>query len=245
MSIVGTFLLLLAGVNASAGVNTKQYDSAKKSAVLVLTKVMVKETLSNYGGSGVVVGKSLNLVLSNYHLVKDKVSGAPISCSVQPVGNSRGFAKNEDASIYFTEENNCEVIAVDKKNDLVLLKRKIRFAAPVSSVAFAKNDPVVGDRVHGVFSPGLIQGTWYESYVNNIIDGPGKILAGLPAEFSLPYAIGFSAPTAVGASGAMVLNDDNRLVGIVFASLFDTGTGLAVPVSIVKKFVTENEPGAF
>lgn len=224
-----------------SGANPILYKKAKSAAVLIITKANIDGKKLNFGGSGVIIRNSPGLILSAYHLVKSRVEDARIVCVPTASMAARIFEKNEDADPSLFKQHTCEIVAFDPTLDLVVLKRKEPGTGGGAAVEVATKNPEIGDPVYGVYAPNLVVGTWFTSYVNNFIDKPTN-LEGLPSEFKLPMAIGFAAPTAAGASGSMVLNGKGQLVGMTFAGIFGTGTGLAVPASIIQTFIAKKLP---
>lgn len=221
----------------SAAKSDAPYAKARSSAVMVVTKIKNNNQALYFGGSGVIYSKTRDLIISSLHIVLNRIPGEKISCVSMLDTNGKIFTANDEIAPYLPG-NECEVVAQDLESDLVLLKRKVPFNEEKSAIALADADPKVGDAVHGVFAPNLIPSTWYESYINNYIDKPTRI-DGLNPKFALSKAFGFAAPVAQGASGAMVLDKEGKLVGITFAVIYNVGTGLAVPASQLKKFLAE------
>jgi len=221
-----------------------RYTSARKSAMEILIKVKGKNgSRLNSGGSGFLIDHRAGLILTNFHVVMRRIPGTPIACQYSGGKMARVFAKNEELSVPFAKKHLCRMLKFSREKDLVLLQALYPLPSDVKSVTFASQNPEIGEQLFGVHSGTSVSGTWFKGYVNNYIQKP--IVGGLNKKFNLDYAFVFSSPISMGASGSMILNTKEQLIGITFAVLRGMNTGLAIPISEVRKFLSNPPiPGA-
>ena len=209
--------------------STRQLSSAKYLFKKTVNSVVYIQ--GRFGsGSGIIVGP--NHILTNYHVVNDAARAM-----FQLYDKNITVAKQlKDHPIY-----NAEVMAVDKKRDLALLKTDKRLK---NSARLARNSGIeVADGVFAIGHPlGLI---W--SFTEGTISA-------LPSPFEWDYddrqrdmvanCVQTQTPINPGNSGGPLFNDAGELVGV---NSFGRGTGLnfAVRIDEVKDFIKKAKRGSY
>ena len=105
------------------------------------------------------------------------------------------------------------VVRLDTKKDLCLLRVKKVFTHPVS---IADSSPLIGDKVYSIAAPYGIAGSNLALVFSGFYSGSTR---------SMEY---FTIPTRPGSSGAAVLNEDWKVIGILqlaFKKLENVGMG--------------------
>lgn len=203
----------------------------------------------NRGCSGTLISIEEKLILTNYHCIDGLISFVEreetdnngyakkvrvrkyAEVSVEQHGYD-GFSKVSTASYV------AEIIAEDKKVDLAILKIKSNIPHQTSSKILLDSMKILrGERVYVVGNPAGNDATVVEGIVSN-----------LNRTFQLPWTgnervamIQFSGGIYGGNSGGALYNSQGYLIGVPAAGHTQaTFIGLAIPISTVKKFMSEN-----
>lgn len=128
--------------------------------------------------------------------------------------------------IYFDEAYDAEIIAIDDELDLAILRANL---PEVSIAQFTPNTPVLGSDVYAVGNP--------EGLKQTVTRG---IISSLQRDIGGQNYIQTDAAINPGNSGGALCLSDGSVVGILtLKSLASEGIGFAIPVSTIKKFVSE------
>lgn len=201
----------------------KQVEKAKNdtfSAKDIYNKNIesIMEVAASFGddeshGTGFYISSN-GYMITNAHVVINVKNGKPVLCDGVSVCKSRS-----------TDFYDAEIIYLDAKNDLALLKvstDKQKF------VSFSKNDVEVGDRV---FAIGNSLGIGL-----NLLDG---IVGDVDRKFKSAKAFLFNALVTHGCSGGPVFNDKGEVCGVTVGGVNDSaGMNYALPVSTVLDFIS-------
>ena len=225
-------------------VNASEWSLEQMNKVIDQTNFVV-----NRGCSGTLISVEEKLILTNYHCIDSLVSFIERE-ETDPNGYTKkvrvrkyadvnveqhgynGFAKVSTASYI------AEIIAEDKKVDLAILKIKSIIPHQISSKILPDNISIIrGERVYVVGNPAGNDATVVEGIISN-----------LNRTFEFPWTgneklamIQFSGGIYGGNSGGALYNSRGYLIGVPAASHRDaTFIGLAIPITVVKKFMTEN-----
>jgi len=209
--------------------STRQLSSAK-----YLFKKTVNSVVYVHGrfgrGSGIIVGP--NYILTNYHVVNNG-AGAMYQLYDKNVTVAKQLA-NEP--VY-----RCEVVAVDKKRDLALLKTDERLR---NSARLARNSGI--EVADGVFAIGHPLGELIWSFTEGTISA-------LPSPFEWGYGstkdmiancIQTQTPINPGNSGGPLFNDAGELVGVNSFGRSGSGLNFAVRIDEVTDFIKKAKKGA-
>ena len=165
-------------------------------------------------GTGFYISSN-GYMITNAHVVIDVKNSKPILCDGVSVCKSRS-----------TDFYDAEIVYLDAKNDLALLKVSVNGQKFIS---FAKNDVEVGDRVFAIgnsLGDGL-----------NLLDG---IVGDLSRKFKSTTAFLFNALVTHGCSGGPVFNDKGEVCGVtVGGANIAAGMNFALPVSTVLDFINK------
>ena len=163
-------------------------------------------------GTGFFVSSD-GYMITNAHVVIDVKNGKPVLCKGVSVCKSRS-----------TDFFDAEIVYLDAKNDLALLKVSTGEQKPV---LFAKNDVEVGDRVFAIgnsLGDGL-----------NLLDG---IVGDVNRKFKSTKAFLFNALVTHGCSGGPVFNDKGEVCGVtVGGANVAAGMNFALPITTVLDFI--------
>jgi S1-C subfamily serine protease len=228
----------------SISVAQEKIDLAKLNNIVEQTNFIVDS-----GCSGTLVDLKNKLILTNYHCVDRKVSvvekeETDANGVVRKVRSKRyvdvpveqhgyaGFAKVSTAT-YISE-----IVAEDKRVDLAVLRIKSEIPHKTASKILPDNMQIVrGEGVYAVGNPSGMDAT--------IVNG---IISNLNRTFEFPWTgneklpmIQFSGGIYGGNSGGALYNESGYLIGVPAAGHRDaTFIGLAVPITIVKRFMRTN-----
>lgn len=113
-------------------------------------------------------------------------------------------------------------VAIDKSNDLVIIKVDGLVGTPLSLADDVL--PEIGERIYAIGNPKGLSGTFSEGIVS------GK------RDIENNEVLQITAPISPGSSGGPVLNNSSEVIGIAFAS-YSEGQNLnfAIPVKYLKK----------
>ena len=163
-------------------------------------------------GTGFFVSTN-GYMITNAHVVINIKNGKPVLCDGVSVCKSRS-----------TDFSDAEIVYLDAKNDLALLKvltDKQKF------ISFSKNDVEVGDKVFAIgnsLGDGL-----------NLLDG---IVGDVNRKFKSTKAFLFNALVTHGCSGGPVFNDKGEVCGVtVGGANVAAGMNFALPITTVLDFI--------
>jgi hypothetical protein len=198
----------------SARRNSPTAPTTREIAKKALQAVVVIVTQDSEGkpltlGSGFQVRPGI--VATNYHVIRDAKSAR---------------AKFQDGISYWIGR----IVAVDKKNDLVLL-RLSSYANKDGVLNLASGSVEIGDTAYAVGNPKGLEGTFSQGIVS--------------ALRGTDY-IQITAPISPGSSGGPVLNKYGEVIGVAVGAI-DEGQNLnfAIPVSkLIELLNLTNDTGA-
>jgi len=164
-------------------------------------------------GSGFFIDRNGH-ILTNYHVISSEVDP-------EYEGFSRLFIKlSEDSE----ERIPAKVIGWDKEFDIALLKTEVK-PSYLFSVS-KKYDPVLGDKIFAIGSPGGLKNTMTSGSVSSL----NRQLQPLGDSLQI------DVPINPGNSGGPLLNSEAEVIGIIFAGIEQfEGVNFAIPVSDVKE----------
>ncbi|MBN1524195.1 MAG: trypsin-like peptidase domain-containing protein [Spirochaetales bacterium] len=163
---------------------------------------------NNIVGSGFFIDPR-GFILTNYHVIESEVNP-------QYEGYSRLYIRLSDMP---DQRIPARVISYDPVFDLALLKTEIDPKYIFSSIGETSIDP--GDKIKVIGSPGGLENT----VTSGIVSATGRRF------LQLGDAMQIDAPVNPGNSGGPIIDEDGRLVGIVFAGI-EQFEGLNFGVSI-------------
>jgi hypothetical protein len=167
--------------------------------------------------------------------IKSTVSVVALDKILQPLGFGSGFIIDDETivtNIHVIEgchsayvllngqEKKFSVngyIAIDKANDLVILKVAGLFGSKLN--LGNETFPEIGEKIYAVGNPKGFNGTFSEGIISGI------------REVGLNQILQITAPISPGSSGGPVLNSSGQIIGIAFASFSDgQNLNFAIPV---------------
>lgn len=168
-------------------------------------------------GSGFFIDNNGH-ILTNYHVISSEVDP-------EYEGFSRLFIKLSDDS---EERIPAKVIGWDKELDVALLKTEID---PEYIFSLSRDyDPVPGDKIFAIGSPGGLKNTLTTGTVSTL----NRQLQ------SIGDTLQIDVPINPGNSGGPLLNPAGEVIGVVFAGIEQfEGVNFAIPVSDVKEILPE------
>jgi len=185
-------------------------QTAKEVAKIGINSTVSVVALDNYRqplgyGSGFILENGL--IVTNVHVIKGSKSAYVLM---------NGSSNKYNVSGY---------VAIDKANDLVILKVEGLIG---KSLSLASDElPEMGERIYAIGNPKGLSGTFSEGIVS------GR------REIENNEIIQITAPISPGSSGGPVLNIKSEVVGIAFASYSDgQNLNFAIPVKYLKKIKT-------
>jgi S1-C subfamily serine protease len=164
-------------------------------------------------GSGFFVSPD-GLLLTNHHVIESEVEpgASPSSKLSVRLPGSKG------------ERLPAKVVGWDKNLDLALLKVEYKppFVFSLSTVA----DPVAGQRLRAIGSPGGLEA----SLTEGIVSSSARPLLALGEVLQIDVAVN------PGNSGGPLVDAQGRVVGVIFAGIRDfQGVNFAIPASLVRR----------
>jgi len=203
----------------------------------------------NRGCSGTLISLEERIILTNYHCIEQNISfvekeetdanGYSKKVRVRKYSDVAveqhgydGFARISTASYV------AEIIAEEKKYDLAIVRIKSAIPHQIASRILPDSMKIVrGEKVFIVGNPAGNDAT--------VVDG---IVSNLNRTFELPWTgnekvamIQFSGGIYGGNSGGALYNSAGYLIGVPAAGHRNaTFIGLAIPISTVKKFLSES-----
>ena len=174
-------------------------------------------------GSGVIVSPEGH-ILTNAHVILDQRTGDAVDEVIVKLGDKR--------------ELGAKIIGFDRSTDVAVLK--IDATEPLPHVTLANSDFMeVGDVVFAVGNPLAIGMT----VTMGIVSATKKSELGVLEEGGYENFIQTDAAINRGNSGGALLDAKGRLIGINTAIISQTGAsigiGLAIPVNMVKKVLSD------
>lgn len=164
-------------------------------------------------GTGFFVSPN-GYMITNAHIVINVKNGKPVLCDEVSVCKSRS-----------TDFLDAEIVYLDSKNDLALLK--ILAKNKYNCVSFANRDVSIGDKIFAIgnsLGDGL-----------NLLDG---IVGDINRKFKATTAFLFNALVTHGCSGGPVFNVEGEVCGVtVGGANIAAGMNFALPVSTVLDFI--------
>lgn len=142
-------------------------------------------------------------------------------------------------SIAITTYNNqkfkADILAINPKMDIALLKARIKSNTDITPIAFADvNDILLGETVIAIGSPLGYHG----SISSGILSGASRRLLSTNNRVMLSELIQLNISTHSGASGSPVINLDGDVLGImVLKYKLGDNIGFALPVEHIRKFI--------
>jgi S1-C subfamily serine protease len=176
----------------------------------------------------VLVNREKRLALTARGCVMPLAADSPILCFFPPASEpSRQLRIADIDALAATGHSRCSVQAEEPDLGVVVLHVEDPLPSDARGVELAKQDPQVGDAVHGVFAPHSLTNTWFTGYVNNRLLWP----MGQGSKPQRTFSI--STPLSSAAVGGMVLDEDGRLLGVMVVTVSDAGMGIAVPAPLI------------
>lgn len=212
---------------------------------------LVEQTnfIVNRGCSGTLIDLKNKLILTNYHCIDTN-----IEIVEKEISNIDGIVKKVKMKKYkdvpvvqngydgFTKVSTstyiAEIVAENKAVDLAVLKIKTDLPQKKASIILPDNLTILrGEDVYAVGNPGGMDAT--------IVKG---IISNMNRTFEFPWTneeklpmIQFSGGIYGGNSGGALYNNQGYLIGVPAAGFRGASfIGLAIPISIVKKFLKNN-----
>jgi hypothetical protein len=196
----------------------------KKTKLIIFFTLLVPLTV--YGQTATEIAKTG---------IKSTVSIVALDNLFQPLGHGSGFIIDDEliatnvhviegcssAYVLLSGQEKKYIVsgitAIDKKNDLVILKVAGLYGNRLNMAP--DNFPEIGEKIYAVGNPKGLNGTFSDGIVSGIRD------------FATNQVLQITAPISPGSSGGPVLNTAGNIVGIAFAS-FSAGQNLnfAIPV---------------
>ena len=215
LSVISAILVSIPSFGKIAAVSAapNDFDPEEKITMEVYRSanpavVMIKTT--NSTGSGSLISPE-GLVITNEHVIRDAKNG-----SVRIINN--------DGKTY-----NGQVITVDRKNDLALVR--ILSSDRFPTLTFAdRNNILVGQKVFAIGSPFGLSGT---------------LTTGILSRVAINGDLQTDARLNPGNSGGPLLNSRGEIIGVNKAILSpngrsNSGIGFAINAAIAKEFITRS-----
>lgn len=166
-------------------------------------------------GTGFYISQN-GYLITNAHVIIDIKNKKPVLCESVAVCKSRS-----------TDFSDAEIVYLDAKNDLGLLK--VSDSVIHKAVVFAKNDVEVGDKI---FAIGNSLGVGL-----NLLDG---IVGDVNRKFKSTKAFLFNALVTHGCSGGPVFNDKGEVCGVTAGGAnLAAGMNYALPISTLAEFISK------
>lgn len=227
--------LLMFSVNACTAPSDS--DRAKKYRPAAVTVAVVeKENGELFLGhsSGVLLGSKNGIVLTSNISISNRENDYPIMCYVDDITDEVTNLNDKVMSEFIQiKENQC--VFIDELRDYniaVLQLVQNRERAERGADVAVDRLPETGENVYGLHSPRKLHGTFYKGRDVRVEEGQ-NINENAPEGFQLPYSMKFTAPTAPGSIGAMVMDKDDKLTGVTIIDSDQTQTVFAVPMKLI------------
>ncbi len=199
--------LLLLCIIAAASAQTVEQIAERALATTVYLEMMDRNDRLLGFGSGFLVGQ--NQVITSFHLIE---------------GAAKGTATQVGKPTKYTIDG---IVAVDKQNDLAILKAKVPAVEPLP---LGDSDMVtIGEAVYVAGNPKGLEGTFSNDIVNSIREEDAK------KRFQMTTLI------SPGNSGGPVLNGKGEVIGISCITL-QSGQNLnvAIPSNHLKELLARS-----
>ena len=265
------FILLLAltvtgcHLKSTSSVPDKQFVFIGKTFYIDICNIMngdCIEITEEESGSGVLVGhnkkEKKSYILTVAHVCKDDVSVEHILEDAPPFYAGRISSKEVVLKDVEGDEFEGSIVATDELNDLCLIETEYMNVAPMR---MSRQEPLKHEKLYNIAAP---YGIWdiknslmFEGYFtgyNHIHqhmrdlppDAPMKICEeGVDdfktcVEWDIPMAM-YTIPSAPGASGSPIYNEQGELVGII-SKVISPGYNISMGPSFdaVREFLDEN-----
>ena len=213
-----------AGLDVAERRTIAVYEQVSPSVVSVLTEVLEYSFFDVYtregSGSGFVIDAQGH-VLTNYHVIE----------GAQADSFEVAFSDNTSRS--------AELVGVDPRNDLAVLKVNPE-AAPLVPVTFGSSaDLRVGQRAIAIGNP---FGEFSQTLTTGVISALNRTLEG-PENLDITGIIQTDASINRGNSGGPLLDSAGRVIGVNTAIFSPSGTsagvGFSVPIDTVKRVLPD------
>ena len=213
LSLISAILVSIPSFSKAASAAPIDFDTDEKITMEVYRSanpavVTIKTTTST--GSGSIISAD-GLVITNEHVIRD--------------------AKNGLVRIINTEGKtyNGQVLTIDRKNDLALVRITSSDRFPTITVADRENI-LVGQKVFAIGSPFGLSGT---------------LTTGILSRFAIDGDLQTDARLNPGNSGGPLLNSRGEMIGVNKSILSpdgrsNTGIGFATSAPIAKQFITRS-----
>lgn len=138
---------------------------------------------------------------------------------------------------YYNNKYEGEVINKSNKYDLAIVR--INKSAKLNVLEIVNEDALIGENVKSMSNPSSLKNVVSEGKINcySIID-----LNNEKSDISFDVLV-HSADIMSGSSGSALLNDQNKVIGVTFAGVFDNSgefvTGYSIPASRVNEFLSK------
>lgn len=135
---------------------------------------------------------------------------------------------------FYGKRESVEIIAIDLKNDLCLLKMNTQFAQKTKKLKLSKKEPKIGEKISIISAPDGLNGYkmrlhFEGQYAGCINDDSGE-------NFCL-----FTIPGTYGTSGSVVLNKKREIVGIITVAFISFNHVTGGPgLYEIKNFLDQN-----
>jgi S1-C subfamily serine protease len=224
--------------------------AAQDAIDLVTLNNIINQTNFIVGGncSGTLIDLKEKLILTNHHCVAQKITTVEQDVESNGRVTKVRIKKSEDVVVEqntyqgFTKVGTStyitEIVADNKKVDLALLRIKGEIPHNIASKVLPEGQKLIrGERVYIVGNPAMQDASLVQGIISN-----------LNRTFELPWTgnekvpmIQFSGGLYGGNSGGALYNGNGFLIGVPAAGHREaTFIGLAIPVDVVKTFLTEN-----
>ncbi len=215
LSVISAILVSIPSFGKIAAVSAapNDFDPEEKITMEVYraaNPAVVTIKTTNSTGSGSLISPE-GLVITNEHVIRDAKNG-----NVRIINN--------DGKTY-----NGQVLTVDRKNDLALVR--ILSSDRFPTLAFAdRNNILVGQKVFAIGSPFGLSGT---------------LTTGILSRVAIDGDLQTDARLNPGNSGGPLLNSHGEIIGVNKAILSpdgrsNSGIGFAINAAIAKEFVTRS-----
>ena len=170
-----------------------------KSTVLITTKDLHSQILKL--GSGFIIDNEL--IVTNLHVIE---------------GAKSVYIKINDSKF---ELKSIGYVAVDKENDLIILKVPNLYGIPLS---LSNTNPQIGEKIFVVGNPLGLIGTFSDGLISGI------------RTFNNRNLLQITAPISPGSSGGPVVNSNSELIGISVSGMKDgQNLNFCIPVGCLVK----------
>ncbi len=203
---INTVFLFFMLVNPTFALNVKStFENTRPSVVLIIA--YDEQNQPTGIGSGFFFGDS-NTIATNFHVIAN-AKKLMIKLSDGEVGSI----------------NN--ILGLDRKNDLALLKSSIA-GNPLTP---SKTSPSIGESIIAIGNPKGLEGTVSTGIVSGI----------RTVEGSQYFQI--TAPISPGSSGGPIINEDGNVIGVATSYLDGTqNLNFSMPIAYVSKLYFDKEP---